>query len=55
MAVEEVMHIPLLSFKAERLLCSPQEFSIEIPDAEADAIQTVKQGEFLNHDLVLVF
>lgn len=24
-----------------------QEFSIEIPDAEADEIQTVQQGEYL--------
>jgi hypothetical protein len=55
MAVEEVNFTLLLRFRIYRSLGFPQEFSIEIPDAEADSIQTVQQGEFLDCGSVLHF
>lgn len=45
MAVEEVRSYSHLSELP--LLTSPQEFAIEIPDAEADEIKTVQQGMYV--------
>lgn len=42
MAIEEVGFLTLLNER--QLIDAPQEFNIEIPDAEADAITTVQQG-----------
>jgi hypothetical protein len=36
-----------MSMAFDCLWCFKQEFSIEIPDAEADAIKTVHEGTFL--------
>jgi len=47
MAVEEVRGFTLPSHMIFLTFCYTKEFSIEIPDAEADEIQTVQQGTFL--------